>query len=82
MASAMAREYGSVNPAGTYVNDRVGVTSNIMRAEQTDRDRLHSGTGVGHSMLANSGNAAVLGHSSNLNGIKLNSNNNFTNSIG
>jgi hypothetical protein len=32
--------------------------------------------GVSHSALVNSGNAAILGHNSNLNSLKLNSNNN------
>ena len=33
-------------------------------------------SGVSHSALVNSGNAAILGHSNNLNSLKLNSNNN------
>lgn len=37
---------------------------------------LLNASGVSHSALVNSGNAAILGHSSNLNGLKLNSNNN------
>jgi len=37
---------------------------------------LLSQNGVSHSALVNSGNAAILGHNSNLNSLKLNSNNN------
>ena len=33
-------------------------------------------SGVSHSALVNSGNAAILGHNNNLNSLKLNSNNN------
>lgn len=37
---------------------------------------LLNSNGVSHSALVNSGNAAILGHSNNLNSLKLNSNNN------
>lgn len=49
--------------------------------EHSERERLHSGTNVSHSTLVNSGNAAIIGHTNNLNGLKLNSNNNNFTSI-
>lgn len=75
LAVAMAREYGSVNPTSAY-NHGIGMSSTGPRMEQSERDRLHAQANVSHSTLANSGNAAILGHGSNLNGLKMNSNNN------
>lgn len=75
LAVAMAREYGSVNPSSAY-NHGIGMSSTGPRMEQSERDRFNAQANVSHSTLVNSGNAAILGHGSNLNGLKMNSNNN------
>ena len=73
---AMQREYGTAAAQGSSFYNH-GMGSNGHGSGQNERsERMHSQTNVSHNALVNSGNAAILGHSNNLNSLKLNSNNN------
>jgi len=73
---AVQRDYGTNIAQGSSFYGH-GMNNNVHGSGQNERtERMHSQTNVSHNALVNSGNAAILGHSNNLNSLKLNSNNN------